>query len=139
MLQYDVFIKNPPREYILIKLNNECPFFREKVFVKDESSRTETNYHIANGNFSSYINYEMPDNGISAEISGTIKFEVSGRYDCPVYVMNAGDEVLEYKISSGICTMPLAPGAVAPIYPYEMARAEETGYIEKLAKENHYH
>ena len=136
MLQYDDFMKNPPRDYILIKLNNECPFFREKVFVKDGESHTETNYHLANGYNSNYINYEMPDNGISAEISGPIRFAIIGKYDCPVYIMNAGNESLEYKIRSGAYTMPLAPGMITAIYPEELAKAEEEAYIEKLAEED---
>ncbi len=134
MLQYYDSIINSPKDYILIKLNNEWPFFQDKVFVKDGSSRTETNYHIANGNSSIYINYEMPDNGISAEISGPIRFEVSGKHDCPVYVMNAGNELLEYEIRSSAYTLPLAPGMIAPIYPEKLAKAEEEAYIEKLAE-----
>ncbi len=136
MLQYDDFLENPPRDYILIKLNNECPFFHEKIYVKDGTSRTETNYHLANGYNSNYINYEMPDNGISAEVSGPIRFEVNGKYDCPVYIVNAGKESLEYKIRSGAYTMSLAPGMITAIYSEELAKAEEEAYIEKLEEEN---
>lgn len=134
MLQHDIFIKTAPRDYILIKLNNECPFFQEKVFVKDGNSRVETNYHIANGYNSNYINYEMPDNGISAEVSGPIRFAINGKYDCPVYVMNAGKESLEYEVRSGLYILPLAPGMIAAIYPEELAKAEEEAYVEKLAE-----
>lgn len=135
MLQHDIFIKTAPRDYFLIKLNNEWPFFQEKIFVKDGKSHTETNYHLANGSFSTYINYEMPDNGVAAEISGPIRFEVNGNYDCPVFIMNSSDEPMEYMVRSYTCTLSLPPDAVAYIYPAGKVKEDEEAYFEKLAKE----
>lgn len=127
MQSYDSFLRNmKDKDYILIKLKDEWPFFAEKVFVKDGKTRTESNYHIADGMFSTYINYEMPNNSISAEISGPIAFEISGTYDCPVYVMNSGKELMYIRVTRYVTsTWPLNPGEVAAIYPEGEAKAEE--------------
>lgn len=139
MLNHDVFLRHiAGSDYILIKLTDEWPYFVEKVFVKDGVSRTETNYHIADGMYSTYINYEMPDNGISAEISGPISFEVCGHYDCSVYVMNCGNEAKKIKVSTyNTSTWPLEPGEAAAIYPECKVQVEEDMFQEEELWKTH--
>ncbi|SCY69345.1 hypothetical protein SAMN02910292_02529 [Lachnospiraceae bacterium XBB2008] len=142
-MTYERFLEHiKDDDYILIKLTDTYPFFVEKVFVKDGSARTENNYHIADGMFSQYINYEMPDNGISAEISGPIKFEICGNYDCPVYVMNTSESIIEIRVSilynfSSTCTWPIEAGEVAAIYPEHMARTSDEIYYEDMLYKKH--
>ncbi len=69
MKEADFYEKNKDKDYIIIKLTDEFPYFKEKVFFISGKEKIEKNYHIADGMFSTYINYEMPDNGIAAEIS----------------------------------------------------------------------
>ena len=140
-MTYERFLKHIKNEdYIMIKLTDEYPFFVEKVFVIDGKTTVSNNYHIADGMFSHYINYEMPDNGISAEISGPIRFEISGKYNCPVYVMNTSRNTIEVRVClrsfSSTCTWPVEAGEVVAIYPEYQARTSDEIYIEdKLARE----
>lgn len=124
--------------YILIKLTDTFPFFEEKVFVTDGVERREKNYHIADGMFSTYINYEMPRNQISAEISGPISFEITGDFECPVWVMNAGTKELTIRIRFQTDALwTLGPGAYAPLYPRDDVKvADEFFEEDRLSKED---
>lgn len=140
-MTYENFIKeNETKDYILIKLTDKSPFFLEKVFTKDGEIKVEKNYHIADGMFSRYINFEMPDNGISAEISGTISFEITGKYDCPVYVMNTSENIITIRVFGiSSCAWTIEAGTVVAIYPQQMAE-EYDGILSELYRnstENH--
>ncbi|MCR5511099.1 MAG: hypothetical protein K6F54_09145 [Lachnospiraceae bacterium] len=138
MMTYERFLEHiKDNDYILIKLTDTYPFFVEKVFVKVGETQTANNYHIADGMFSRYINLEMPDNGISAEISGPIRFEISGNYDCPVYVMNTSKSIIEIRVYvhhsfSSSCTWPIEAGWVVAIYPEYMARTSDEMFYEDM-------
>ena len=141
-MTYEGFLKYiKDKDYIMIKLTDEYPFFIEKVFVKAGETNTASNYHIADGMTSHYINYEMPDNGISAEISGPIKFEISGKYDCPVYAMNTSKNTIEVRVYlrgfSSTCTWPLEAGEVVPIYPEDLAKVIDEIISEELLAQKH--
>ena len=129
------------RDYILIKMSDHFPFFQEKVFMQDGKKRVETNYHVADGMFSCYVNFEM--NGISVEVTGAVRFEISGSYDCPVYVTNIGTDSFEMRLpqqkwmfdEEGYCYGgELLPGEVLAIYPEEGMRETAAGFHEEQVR-----
>lgn len=131
MKEADFYEKNKDKDYIIIKLTDEFPYFKEKVFCKSGKEKIEKNYHIADGMFSTYINYEMPDNGIAAEISIYPIFEIAGSYDGPIYIMNAGDHEIEFGLDRwwnrhGI----IESGEILPIWPWESAQETERRFEE---------
>lgn len=133
--QFLSFIKDREKEYILIKMTDEPPFFLEKVFVKDGESRVDTGYHTANGMFSNYVNLEF---GVSIEVSGPMGFEISGAFECPIYAMNAGKNPMEFKVRTfGLSTWTVEPYDVVGIYPQTLARVCDDIYIELMLQKTH--
>ena len=135
-MKYNDFLKAMgTKDYILIRMTDSFPFFKEKVFVRNGRETIDRSYHIANGTFSTYINYEMPDNGISAEVSWNPRFEITGKYDCPVYVTNIGeytfDIELDHRMDLKKPTGSLAPGEVLAIYPEYLARETSEFFWEE--------
>ena len=123
-MTYKEFVDKRFDNYILIKMMDSFPFYTEKEICKNGERHADNKYHIADGVTSTYINFEMPDNGISAEVSSYPRFEITGRYDSPVYVMNAGGEGFDITVLGWDTSGMLSPGEVLPIYPPELA--EET-------------
>ena len=82
-------------DHILIRISDSFPFFKEKLIIENGKERIETNYHIADGMFSRYTNYELPNGALSAETSWTPKFKavhLKEEKRCPVLITNAGKE-----------------------------------------------
>ncbi len=127
MKETDFYEKNKDKDYIIIKLTDEFPYFKEKVFYKSGKERIDKSYHLANGLYSTYINYEIPNIGIAAEITRYPVFEIAGSYDCPIYIMNAGDHEIEYGLVGwewdkyGI----IESGEILQIWPWESAQETE--------------
>ena len=136
-------------DYILIKLTDHFPFFHEKVIKENGVERTETNYHIADGMFSTYVNFEMLNNGFSAEVSrGFVRFEIGGKHDWTVYVTNVGTENIEisvpeqswmYHDEENPDNIPeyhhrgtVAPGEVYAIYPDEAVKETVSKFYQEL-------
>jgi|GEM_PF-6722992 len=134
-MTYKEFVDNRFDDYILIKMTNSFPFYIEKEICKNGERHVDKKYHIADGMCSRYINFEMPDNGISAEISVCPRFEITGRYDSPVYVMNAGEEGFDITVSGWITSGMLRPGEVLPIYPSELAEETRKAFEDIRVKE----
>ena len=109
-------------DHALIRMTDSFPFFKEKVFIKNGRSRTESNYHIADGLYSTYINYEMPGGGISAEISGHPRFEISCNYDYPVFITNVDDNPFEVHFCGKPEWGEILPNEVLAIYPESLAK-----------------
>ena len=119
------------RDHMLIRMSDSFPFFKEKLIVKNGEERVETNYHIADGNYSCYINFEPPEGSLAAEISWRPRFEDVFGIDHPVLVTNVGKEEFEIDLRNihmqGSEYGPLEragvlhPGEVFAIYPYEEA------------------
>ncbi len=89
------------QDHVLICLTDTPPYFKEKRIVKNGRERVETNYHIHDGMFSTYINYEMPDEmgmAVSAEISWSPRFEICGREDTLIFITNVSDEPIEVDL-----------------------------------------
>ena len=123
-MTYKEFVDNRFDDYILIKMMGSFPFYIEKEICKNGERHADNKYHIADGMTSTYINFEMPDNGISAEVSSYPRFEITGCYNSPVYVMNVGEEGFDITVFGWDTIGMLSPGEVEPIYPPELA--EET-------------
>ncbi|MCR5237369.1 MAG: hypothetical protein K6E34_09250 [Lachnospiraceae bacterium] len=106
-------------DHYLIRMTDVFPFFAEKRIIKGGEERIEKNYHIANGNLITYINYEM-DNQICAAVDHEmrIRFE-NGCGDCPVLITNIGEEKLE--ILMGDQMGYLKPNEVLGIFPDNLA------------------
>lgn len=121
-------------DHALIRMLDTFPFFKEKVFMKNGLAHIENNYHIADGLFSTYINFEMPENGISAEISGAPRFELNCKYDYPVFITNVGDNPLEVHF----CFKPewgeISPDEVLAIYPEKLAAETYKKFEEEANK-----
>ena len=123
------------QDHVLICLTDTPPYFKEKRIVKNGTEWVETNYHIHNGTFSTYINYEMPDEMemvASAEISGSPRFEICGREDTLIFITNVSDEQIEVELDPSLMGFEARPGKVFKgevfaIYP--KAPAEETRSI----------
>ncbi len=89
-------------DHILIRMTDTFPFFKEKYIMENGAERIETNYHIADGMFSRYTNFELPNGSCSAETSGTPIFEsvcLKPENRCPVLVTNVGTEPFEISLS----------------------------------------
>ena len=134
-MTYKEFVDNRFEDYILIKMTDSFPYYIEKEICKNGERHADNKYHIADGMFSTYINYEMPDNGISAELSLRPRFEITGKYDSPVYVMNAGGEGFEITVLGWDTSGMLRPGEVLPIYPPELAEETRKAFEDIRVKE----
>ena len=116
-------------DHLLIRMTDEFPYFCEKRIIRNGQEHIETNYHIADGMFSTYINYEV-DCGLSARIDKTITFE--GICDYPVFVTNVSDNKIELRIddSTGI----LEPGEVLAIRPDELKQETVNKFDVEMIK-----
>ena len=122
------------KDHVLIRMTDSFPFFKEKYIVENGEEKIETNYHIANGVFSCYINYEMPKHPLAAEITGTITFELHDGYGCPVLITNVGNEPIEVNIGTGGSSGTLHPGEVFGIYPRGAAMATQKIFEDERRK-----
>lgn len=128
------------KDHILIRMTDSFPYFKEKYIVENGFGRTETNYHIADGMTSCYINFELHPVPLVAEVSRTPKFELQNGYSCPILITNVSDRPV--YVSIGDLTPKgakppiiergwMQPGEVFGIYPYDIAK--ETLEIFKKA------
>ncbi len=121
-MTYDEFYaKYSSEDHALLRLTDVFPFFDSKVIVDQGIKTEDKKYHIADGMFSTYINFEMPHGGLSAEISGTMRFEICLNTTYPVFITNVGKEPLEFRIDDSIGE--IKPKEVFAIYP-EKLKAE---------------
>lgn len=118
--------------HILIRMTDSFPFFKEKLVVENGEERIETTYHIANGMFSCYINYELPLGGLSAEISGTPRFEITARYPYPIFVTNVGNNAFEIRYDE--ITGMIEPDEVLALYPEDLAGQTKAKFEEDLLR-----
>lgn len=109
-------------EHVLIRMTDSFPYFKEKVIMKNGIARVENNYHIADGLFSTYINFEMPDGGISAEISGCPRFETPRDYLYPVFITNVGDKSFDIHLNGENGWGSISPDEVLAICPSEYSK-----------------
>lgn len=109
-------------EHVLIRMTDSFPYFKEKVIMKNGIARVENNYHIADGLFSTYINFEMPDGGISAEISGCPRFETPRDYLYPVFITNVGDKSFDIHLNGENEWGSISPDEVLAICPSEYSK-----------------
>ena len=123
-MTYKELVDNKFNDYILIKMTDSFPFYTEKEICKNGKRHVDNKHHIVDGIISTYINFEMPDNGISAEVTSYPHFEITGHYESPVYVMNTGEKGFDITVFGWNTSGMLSPGEVLPIYPPELA--EET-------------
>ena len=133
-MQYKEYVENyGTMDHVLIRMVNSFPYFKEKKIVENGVERIATNYHVADGMFSTYINYEM-DNGLCAEISKGIRFE-GGVCNYPVLVTNVDAEPMYIRTESGFCD--LKPGEVLVIRnPLECdVKKEDEGLLASLVEQ----
>ncbi len=127
------------KDHILIRMTDSFPFFKEKYYYENGNERTETNHHITNGTYCCYINYELPDGKpLSAEVSGTPKFEIYDGYGRPIFVQNIGETSFDIRLDVITkpfnCPGPINPGEVLAIYPEELADATKRIIKERTRK-----
>lgn len=121
------------QDHILLKLTSAFPFFGEKIIIEDGKKRIEKNYHVADGMYSTYINYEMDKyGGLSAEISGIFTFEESLRCKMPVLIMNTGTEPLDIKLKSSQLSGSIEPNEVLGIYPENLAKQTQDQFDKQI-------
>jgi len=104
-------------DHLLIRMKADYPYFQEKRIIENGIERIEKNYHVTNGMFANYINYEVPY-GLAALISQTIRFEISN-CPTPIFITNVDAENIELYVENVIGI--LHPGEVLPIYPKELS------------------
>ena len=133
-MTYEEYLKTyGKKDHILIRMTDSFPFFKEKYIVENGTERIATNYHIADGMFSCYINFELPKCPLSAEITGHPRFEMYDGYRCPILITNVGEKSIEVNIGYVGDTGILNPNEVLGIFPKELA--EET--LKKFEEENY--
>ena len=120
-------------DHILIKMTDSFPFFKEKYIIENGVERIDTKYHIADGMFSSYINFELPGCPLAAEITGYPRFELNDGYSCPILITNVGDKPIEVGIGYFGNTGILNLNEVLGIFPKELA--DET--MKKFEEDNY--
>lgn len=119
------------KDYILIKMSGHYPFFVEKIIQNDGKKMTDRRFHIDKEADSCYINFEMPDDGISAEITMCSIFNVTKHYDCPVFVLNVGNDPF-YAGSLNIeYGGKIEPGEVLGIYHDSIVRETDCIFEER--------
>ncbi|MCR5094855.1 MAG: hypothetical protein K6B72_12885, partial [Lachnospiraceae bacterium] len=135
------------KDHILIRMTDSFPFFKEKYILENGVERIETNYHIADGMFSRYTNYELPNGACSAETSGTPMFEtvyLEPENRCPVLITNVGTESFEISLSRVqmpdgyqpvAATGMIHPDEVFGIYPPHEAMDTLKQFEEAVMKE----
>ena len=111
-------------DHVLIRMKSDFPYFQEKRIVENGIERIEINYHVTNGMFSNYINYELPC-GLAALISQTIRFEISN-CPTPIFITNVDAENIELYVENVIGI--LHPGEVLAIYPKELSQDTVTQF-----------
>ena len=112
-------------DHVLIRMTDSFPYFKEKVFHSNGRDIIDSSYHFADGVFSCYINFEMPDNGLSAEISGCPQFEITTDDPMPILITNIGTKPFDARVVFGSFAA-ITPGAIFEIHPMNE--------IESLAK-----
>ena len=112
------------KDHILIRLMDSFPYFDAKKIVENGVERIEKNYHIADGLFSCYINYELHPVPLAAEISNGAYFELCKGYSCPILITNVGENPVHVGFEKLGDNGDLYPKEVLAIYPEEAA--EET-------------
>ena len=133
-MTYEEYLKTyGKKDHILIRMTDSFPFFKEKYIVENGEERIETNYHIADGMFSCYINFELSKCSLAAEITGIPRFEINSGYRCPILITNVGEKSIEVNIGHLGDTGILNPNEVLGIFPKELA--EET--LKKFEEENY--
>ncbi len=111
-------------DHILIRMTDYSPYFKEKMVVKNGIRRIDDDHCISYGLFSTYIGFEMPDDGIYAEISGHPRFEITWKYEYPVFITNVGEHSFEVSFCGKDVRGEIRPGEVLAICPDKLA--EET-------------
>ena len=136
--------KNKDKDHILIRMTDSFPFFKEKFIIENGKDRIDTNYHIADGLFSRYTNFELPNGALAAETSYTPIFEsmyVEPERQCPIFITNIGEEAFEVSLrgielpreyEAGTATGLIHPNEVLAIFPKEAALAT----VQQFEKES---